>query len=98
MTNQPVQQNVFKDFYRKLSLYLHPGSLIADIRKGSLDDVINYLRDQRLLSRDLADQLHELRKQRNVNMHEISTDELALLVDNVQAMQNTLRMRFLNVS
>lgn len=215
MTNQPVPQNTFKDLYRKLSLYLHPGSLIVavafdllwsipeggltaswvgiillpiavisvfvasfgvvtliqrygsldnwqmaltkglvigvlaaipysfigmgvaafwgfmrltygvdqevillgkltkawreievtlrrlappDIRKGSLDDVINYLRDQHLLSRDLADQLHELRRQRNTNMHEISTDELAILVDNVEGMQNRLRIRFLNVS
>lgn len=69
-----------------------------DVRGRSLDEVINYLRDQRLLSSALAEQLHDLRKQRNVNMHEISTDELATLVDSVQAMENTLHTRFLNVS
>lgn len=67
-----------------------------DVRSRSLDEVINYLHDQHLLSSTLADQLHDLRRQRNTNMHEISTDELAALVDNVQAMQNTLRVRFLH--
>jgi hypothetical protein len=212
MTNQPVQQNFFQDLYRKISLYLHPGSLIVAIafdllwsplelgstffaivamlilipmifiacfgavtliqRYGSQDDwqaavtkglilgtlaaipfpfvgaavgafwgfmrlttgvdretillgklaqnwreierilrrlvppemrrndlveVIDYLHDQHLLSSDLTDQLHELRKQRNVTMHQVSVDELGRLVDNVQAMQSTLRLRFLNV-
>lgn len=69
-----------------------------DLQRGSLEDVINYLRDQRLLSRDLADDLHNLRRQRNINMHEMSTDELAHLVDDVQTMQNALRTRFLNTA
>ncbi|MEI7844609.1 MAG: hypothetical protein WCK35_02285 [Chloroflexota bacterium] len=66
-----------------------------EMRTASLELVINYLRDQRMLSSSLADQLHDLRRQRNSNMHEMSTDKLAALVDNVQAMQNTLRTRFL---
>ena len=69
----------------------------TDVRSSSLDDVINYLYSQRLLSRTLKDQLHELRKQRNINTHEISTDELARLVEEVQAMENTLRARFLRL-
>lgn len=66
-----------------------------DVRGSSLDDVINHLYSQRFLSNTLKDQLHELRRQRNINTHQISTDELAGLVENVQAMENTLRMRFL---
>jgi hypothetical protein len=69
--------------------------VLPEIRNAPFEVVINHLRDQHLLSRDLADQLHELRRQRNTNMHEISTDELATLVDNVQTMQNILRTRFL---
>jgi len=61
----------------------------------SLEDVINHLYSQRLLSSALKEQLHDLRRQRNVNTHEISTGELANLVDEVQSMENTLNMRFL---
>ena len=62
-----------------------------------LEDVINYLYEHRFLSRTLKDQLHELRRQRNVNMHEFSTEELAELVQDVQAMEHTLRTRFLPI-
>jgi len=68
-----------------------------EVRNGSLDEVINFLYSQRLLSKELKDRLHELRKQRNINTHEISTDELARLVDDVQAMEITLQTRFLNM-
>jgi hypothetical protein len=67
-----------------------------DTRSQSLDEVINCLHSQRLLSRTLAEELHTLRKQRNITMHEMSTAELDTLVEQVQAMENTLRRRFLN--
>ena len=66
-----------------------------EIRNDSIEVVINHLYNQRLLSNTLKDQLHTLRKQRNVNTHEISTDELAKLVDDVQAIESTLHIRFL---
>ena len=66
-----------------------------DIRNDGIDEVINHLHSGRLLSSTLNDQLHELRKQRNINTHEISTAELASLVEKVQAMENTLHLRFL---
>ena len=68
-----------------------------DIRNNSLDILIDSLYSQRLLSRTLKDQLHELRKQRNINTHEISTDELGRLVEEVQAMERTLHARFLHL-
>ncbi len=61
----------------------------------SVENVINYLCDHRMLSKDLKDQLHNLRRQRNKNMHEISTAALSVLVEDVQAMEQTLRRRFL---
>jgi len=64
-------------------------------RTESLDDLINSLYIRRLLSRELKDQLHELRRQRNTNMHEVSTDELARLVEEVQSMESILQARFL---
>jgi hypothetical protein len=64
-------------------------------RTESLEKVIDSLYDRRLLSRTLKDQLHELRRQRNINMHEVSTDELDRLVQEVQAMERTLQARFL---
>ena len=67
----------------------------AELR--TLDEVINQLYEHRMLSRTLKDQLHELRKQRNVNTHELSTAELSELVEDVQAMEHTLRTRFLPI-
>lgn len=67
-----------------------------EVRNGSLDEVINSLYAQHYLSRELKDRLHELRKQRNINTHQISTDELSRLVDEVQAMEGMLQARFLN--
>jgi hypothetical protein len=66
-----------------------------DVRGRSLDELINYLYSQRLLSSELKDQLHHLRKQRNRNMHDMTSNELTLLVDEVQAMENTLRVEIL---
>jgi hypothetical protein len=67
-----------------------------DVRNANLDEVINCLHSRHLLSSSLKDKLHDLRRQRNINMHEISTQELANLVDEVQAMHTALRTRFLN--
>lgn len=70
--------------------------LPPEMHSAKTETVINYLRDQHLLSNSLAAQLHDLRRQRNKNVHEFTTNELAILVDNSISMQNTLRMRFLN--
>lgn len=60
-----------------------------------IGEVIDYLYAQRYLSSELRDRLHELRKQRNINMHELSTEDLAVLVEDVQAMEFALRGKFL---
>ncbi len=62
-----------------------------EMRFQGRDEVINYLYAQGIFSAELKNHLHELRKQRNVNMHVMSTDELARLVDEVQEMEYTLR-------
>lgn len=69
--------------------------LAPEMRNQSFETVIDTLYDRRLLSRTLRDQLHELRRQRNVNIHNVSSAELARLVDQVQSMENTLRGRFI---
>jgi len=69
--------------------------LAPELRNQSFEIVIETLYDRRLLSRILRDQLHELRRQRNVNIHNVSTGELASLVDQVQSMESTLRGRFI---
>lgn len=66
-----------------------------EFRGRGLDEVINHLYNQGVLPVSLKDRLHELRKQRNINMHQISTSELAMLVENVQEMETALRIRFL---
>jgi hypothetical protein len=71
--------------------------LAPHLRKESFELVIENLYTRRLISPALRNRLHELRRQRNTNMHELSTAELAALVDAVQAMENTLRVRFLNM-
>ena len=67
----------------------------ADHKNRSIEEVIDYLYTQRVLSRALKDHLHELRQQRNINTHQISTQDLATLVDDVQRMESMLRGRFL---
>jgi len=66
-----------------------------EIRNQNTQEVIDYLYEQRYLSAGLRDRLQELRKQRNENVHKMTNRELASLVDEVQAVESTLRVRFL---
>ena len=60
----------------------------------TMDEVINYHYDTGRLSATQRDDLHELRRLRNLHAHEMSTDQLASLVEDVIAMQVSLQMRF----
>jgi hypothetical protein len=66
-----------------------------DIRNETTEDVINYLYNHRVLSANVKDRLHYLRKLRNVNTHEISTNELSALVDAVLSTRDNLQRRIL---
>jgi hypothetical protein len=66
-----------------------------EVRNRNIDEVIDYLYDNRILSNELKNQLHELRRLRNINMHEMSTSELSVLVGDVLSMSQTLRGRML---
>lgn len=54
------------------------------------DEVINYLYSQGVFSAEIKNHLHVLRKQRNINVHLMSTDELENLVNEVQEMEKKL--------
>lgn len=69
--------------------------LAPEMRGYGLDRVIETLYERGRLSRSLKDQLHALRQRRNVNVHDVSTGELAELVNELQAMESTLRGQFI---
>jgi hypothetical protein len=66
-----------------------------EVRSKTIDEVIDYYYESGRLSLAQRDRLHRLRKLRNVHTHEMSTDHLATLVDDVTAMQNGPQMGFL---
>jgi hypothetical protein len=67
-----------------------------EVRSQTIDEVIDYHYESGRLSLAQRDRLHRLRKLRNVHTHQMSTDQLAILVDDVTAMQNSLQMGFLH--
>lgn len=69
--------------WREIELILR--RMAPDMHGQSLDRVIDILYERRRLSRTLRGQLHELRRQRNINTYDVSTSQLASLVDAVQA-------------
>jgi hypothetical protein len=64
-----------------------------EVRNETIEDVINYLYNHSLLSATVKDRLHDLRKLRNVNTHEISTNELSALVEAVLSTRDNLQRR-----
>jgi hypothetical protein len=64
-----------------------------EIRNETTEDVINFLYNNRVLSATVKDRLHYLRKLRNLNTHEISTNELSALVDAVLSTRDNLQRR-----
>ena len=79
--------------WREIESILRP--MAPELRSQSVETVIDTLYARGRLSQSLKDQLHELRRQRNVNIHNVSTGQLAGLVDEVQTMENALRGRFI---
>ncbi len=57
-----------------------------EVRSKTIDEVIDYHYELGRLSLAQRDRLHRLRKLRNVHTHEMSTNQLATLVDDVTAM------------
>lgn len=66
-----------------------------EFRGWPTGELINYYYETGRLSASQRDHLQKLRKMRNLHTHEMSTDQLASLVDEVTAIQNSLQMRFM---
>lgn len=66
-----------------------------DIRNENFEEVINHLYNTRMIPGVMKDRLHELRRLRNIQVHEMSTAELSPLVDEVLVMRAAIQHRFL---
>ena len=62
----------------------------ADYRRHTFDEIINYLLAEGVFTAELGGQLHQIRRERNLNAHTYTTKTLAELVDKVEDMQKNL--------
>ena len=75
--------------WRKIELTLRQMAA-PELKNRGLDEVIDHLHARKIISAGQRDHLHELRKQRNFTMHQVSAQELESLVSDVQAMEAAL--------